>query len=77
MGSGDWPGTTGSTSTSAAAANLRPDVGELTAVLPPATHLAGWPPGLRLIVRREHPQPGAQLDAFEERDGYRYMALQR
>jgi hypothetical protein len=28
-----------------------------------------------VIVRRERPHPGAQLDAFEERDGYRYTAL--
>jgi Transposase DDE domain group 1 len=26
-------------------------------------------------VRRERPHPGAQLDAFEHRDGYRYTAL--
>ncbi len=50
------------------------DVAELTAMLP-ATHLAGWPDGLRLIVRREHPHPGAQWDAFEERDGYRYQVF--
>ncbi|MBV9161249.1 MAG: transposase [Pseudonocardiales bacterium] len=29
---------------------------------------------MRIIVRRERPHPGAQLDAFEERDGYRYTA---
>ena len=50
------------------------DVAELTAMLP-ATHLAGWPPGLRLIVRRERPHPGAQLDALEERDGFRYQVF--
>jgi hypothetical protein len=27
------------------------------------------------IVRRERPHPGAQLDAFEERDGWRYTAF--
>jgi len=37
--------------------------------------LAGWPAGLRLLVRRESPHPGAQLDAFEERDGYRYQVF--
>lgn len=31
----------------------------------------GWPEGMRLIVRRERPYPGAQLDVFEEADGYR------
>ncbi len=30
---------------------------------------------MRVIVRRERPHPGAQLDAFEERDGYRYTAF--
>ena len=41
---------------------------------PPAA-LADYPPGMRVIVRRERPHPGAQLDAFEERDGYRYTAF--
>ncbi len=50
------------------------DVAELTGMLGPK-HLAGWPAGLRLIVRREHLNPGAQLDAFEERDGYRYQVF--
>ncbi len=50
------------------------DVAELTGMLGPQ-HLAGWPAGLRLIVRREHPHPGAQLDAIEERDGYRYQVF--
>jgi len=30
---------------------------------------------MRVLVRRERPHPGAQLDAFEERDGYRYQAI--
>jgi hypothetical protein len=34
-----------------------------------------WPAGMRVIVRRERPHPGAQLDAFEERDGWRYQAI--
>jgi len=29
----------------------------------------------RVIVRRERPHPGAQLDVFEERDGWRYTAF--
>ena len=37
--------------------------------------LADYPPGTRVIVRRERPHPGAQLDAFEERDGWRYTVL--
>jgi len=34
-----------------------------------------WPAGMRVLVRRERPHPGAQLDAFEERDGWRYQAM--
>ena len=30
---------------------------------------------MRVIVRREHPHPGATLNAFEIRDGYRYQAF--
>jgi hypothetical protein len=30
---------------------------------------------MRVLVRRERPHPGAQLDAFEERDGWRYQAI--
>ena len=47
---------------------------EITCVLP-AAELASYPVGTRVIVRRERPHPGAQLDAFEERDGWRYTAL--
>src|SRR5204862_4843476 len=34
-----------------------------------------WPDRMRIMVRRERPHPGAQLDAFEERDGWRYQAI--
>ena len=47
---------------------------EITAV-PPARCLADYPDGIRVIVRRERPHPGAQLDAFEEADGWRYTAF--
>jgi Transposase DDE domain group 1 len=47
------------------------DVAELTGLLP----LPGWPAGIRVIVRRERPHPGAQLSLFEERDGWRYTAF--
>jgi hypothetical protein len=50
------------------------DLAEITSVLPPRA-LAGYPAGTRVIVRRERPHPGAQLDAFEERDGWRYTAF--
>src|SRR3954447_2628847 len=47
---------------------------EITGVLP-VRALSGYPGGTRVIVRRERPHPGAQLDAFEERDGWRYTAF--
>ena len=47
------------------------DVAEVTGLL----DLTGWPDGMRVLVRRERPHPGAQLDAFEHRDGYRYQAF--
>ncbi|EFG78355.1 transposase, IS4 family [Mycobacterium parascrofulaceum ATCC BAA-614] len=36
--------------------------------------LSGWPPGMRLIVRRERPHPGAQL-RFTAHDGLRLTAF--
>src|SRR2546423_2107303 len=36
--------------------------------------LSGWPPGMRLIVRKERPHPGAQL-RFTDRDGMRLTAF--
>jgi len=47
------------------------DVAELTGLL----DLTRWPEGMRIIVRRERPHPGAQLSLFEERDGWRYQAI--
>ncbi len=47
------------------------DVAELTGLL----DLTSWPEGMRIIVRRERPHPGAQLSLFEERDGWRYQAI--
>src|SRR5262249_12030620 len=49
-------------------------VAELTGLLPPAM-FADYPDGMRIIVRRERPHPGAQLDLFEERDGWRYTCF--
>ena len=46
-------------------------VAELTGLLT----LTGWPDGMRVIVRRERPHPGAQLTLFEEADGWRYTAF--
>lgn len=47
------------------------DVAELTGLL----DLTGWPVGMRIVVRRERPHPGAQLSLFEEADGWRYQAI--
>ena len=47
------------------------DVVEITDLL----DLSGWPDEMRVIVRREHPHPGAQLSLFETHDGYRYQAF--
>jgi hypothetical protein len=46
------------------------DVAEFTGIL----DLAGWPDGMRVIVRRERPHPGAQL-RFDDVDGYRLTAF--
>jgi len=46
------------------------DVAEFTDLLA----LKGYPPGLRVIVRRERPHPGAQL-RFTDVDGYRLTAF--
>jgi hypothetical protein len=47
------------------------DVAEATGLL----DLSAWPSGMRIIVRRERPHPGAQLSLFEHRDGYRYQTF--
>jgi hypothetical protein len=44
---------------------------ELTRLL----DLSGWPEGSRVVVRREHPHPGAALTLFELHDGWRYTAF--
>ena len=45
-------------------------VAELTGLL----DLAGWPPGMRVIARRERPHPGAQL-RFTDINGHRFTAF--
>ncbi|TCC44378.1 IS1380 family transposase [Kribbella pittospori] len=50
------------------------DVAEITGFLDGLT-AAGWPTGMRVIVRRERPHPGAQLSLFDQRDGLRYQAF--
>jgi hypothetical protein len=49
------------------------EMAELTGLLPdPAA--VGWPAGMRVIVRRERPHPGAQL-TFTDIDGWRFQAF--
>jgi hypothetical protein len=45
-------------------------VAELTGLL----NLAGWPEGMRVIVRKERPHPGAQL-RFTDLGGHRFICL--
>jgi len=45
-------------------------VAELTGLL----NLSGWPEGMRVIVRRERPHPGAQL-RFTDINGHRFTAF--
>ena len=42
------------------------DVAEITGLLDSSR----WPDGMRVIVRRKHPHPGAQLSLFEAQDGF-------
>ena len=46
------------------------DVAEITGML----DLTGWPEGMRVIMRRERPHPGARL-RFDDVGGYRLTAL--
>ena len=45
-------------------------IAELTGLL----DLSGWPKGMRVIVRKERPHPGAQL-RFTDIDGHRFTAF--
>lgn len=49
------------------------DVAELTGFLPGLT-ARGWPAGMRVLVRRERPHPGAQL-TFSDIDGWRFQTF--
>lgn len=40
----------------------------------PDLSAASWPAGMRVIVRRERPHPGAQL-TFTDIDGWRFQAF--
>ncbi len=47
------------------------DVVEITGLL----KLSTWQAGMRVLIRREHPHPGASLTLFEQADGWRYQAV--
>jgi hypothetical protein len=49
-------------------------VAELTGLLP-GLSAAGWPEGMRVLIRRERPHPGARVSVFEAHDGWRYQAF--
>ena len=49
------------------------EVAELTGLLPDLV-CAGWPSGMRVIVRRERPHPGAQL-RFTDLNGWRFQTF--
>src|SRR5699024_10446813 len=48
--------------------------GAWVAELPGLLDLAAWPPGMRVIVRKERPRPGAQLRTTEH-EGMRVTAF--
>jgi hypothetical protein len=53
------------------------DVAELTGILPAHgldLQANGWPPGMRVLVRRERAHPGAQL-SFSDIHGYRFQTF--
>ena len=47
------------------------EVAELTGM----ADLDGYPPGTRIIVRRERPHPGAQLSLFDQDEGLRHQVF--
>jgi len=47
--------------------------GACVAELTDRLELGVWPPGTRVLVRRERPHPGAQL-SFSDHDGHRFLA---
>ncbi len=43
--------------------------------IPEMLNLKNWPEGMRILIRREHPHPGASLSLFEDAEGWRYQAV--
>jgi hypothetical protein len=56
---------------------LGADVADITALLHTGGHLSGWPTGMRIIVRRERPHPGAGVaqQRLDDAEGYRLTAF--
>lgn len=52
-------------------------VADFTDLLRHTGHLHGWPAGMRVIVRRERPHPGARVsqERLDDVDGYRLTAF--
>jgi hypothetical protein len=62
----------------AGAARDDAQIAELTGLLREGAdgdRLAGWPPGMRILARREPIEHGTQLSLFEQLAGYRYQLL--
>ena len=57
--------------------NEKADVAEITDLLTHRGHLKGWPAGMRVIMRRERPHPGARVaqDRLDDAEGYRLTAF--
>jgi hypothetical protein len=55
-------------------ADRRPRPGAWVAELTGLLELTGWPKGMRVIVRKERPHPGAQL-RFTDLDGHRFTCF--
>lgn len=53
------------------------DVADVTDLLVAGGHLDGWPQGMRVIIRRERPHPGARVRQarLDDADGYRLTAF--
>ncbi|HCX85016.1 MAG TPA: IS1380 family transposase [Micrococcales bacterium] len=63
--------------TAAGEVNEHADVADITNLLTQHGHLTGWPAGMRVIVRRERPHPGARVaqDRLDDAEGYRLTAF--
>ncbi|TNU73036.1 IS1380 family transposase [Miniimonas arenae] len=63
--------------TAAGEVNEHADIADITDLLTQCGHLQGWPAGMRIIVRRERPHPGARVaqDRLDDADGYRLTAF--